>query len=41
MIKICNSAKFDNFILIMILGNTLSLTLKWYDQSKAFEDAIE
>jgi len=30
MIKICNSSKFDNFILLCILGNTMSLTLKWY-----------
>lgn len=41
MIKICNSTKFDNFILVMILGNTLSLTLKWYGQSKEFEDQLE
>jgi len=41
MIKICNSSKFDNFILLMILGNTLSLTLKWYGQSKDFEKQLE
>lgn len=41
MISICNSSKFDNFILVMILGNTLSLTLKWYGQSKSFEQQLE
>jgi hypothetical protein len=30
MIDLCDSKKFDNFILLCILGNTLSLTLKWY-----------
>jgi hypothetical protein len=30
MIDMCDSKKFDNFILLCILGNTLSLTLKWY-----------
>lgn len=37
MIRICNSQKFDTFILVMILCNTVSLTLKWYGQTKEFE----
>jgi hypothetical protein len=41
MIKICNSSKFDNFILLMILANTLSLTLKWYGISAEFEAQLE
>jgi len=41
MIKICNSSKFENIILLFILGNTLSLALKWYGQSKEFEAQLE
>lgn len=41
MIILCNSSKFDNLILVCILGNTFSLTLKWYGMSQEFEDQLE
>ena len=38
MIDFCNSKKFDNFILICILGNTLQLTIIWYGMHKSIVD---
>lgn len=41
MIDVCDNKKFDNFILLCILGNTLSLTLKWYGQTPFFLAQLE
>jgi hypothetical protein len=38
MIDFCNSKKFDNFILICILGNTLQLTIIWYGMHESIVD---
>jgi hypothetical protein len=38
MIKVCDHESFSNFILICIIGNTISLTIKWYGQSQTSLD---
>lgn len=41
MIKLCDHDYFGNFILICIIGNTVSLTIKWYGQPQSSIDTLD
>lgn len=41
LIDLCNSRKFDTFILICIIINTILMTIIWYDMPQSVNDDIE
>ncbi len=41
MIKVCDNKKFDNFILCCIVGNTISLMIKWTGQDPVMLGQLE
>ena len=41
LIDLCNSRKFDTFILICIIINTILMTIIWYDMPQSVNDNLE
>lgn len=41
LIDLCNSKKFDTFILICIITNTILMTIIWYDMPETVMDKVE